>query len=131
MVTYDIAGDEEQDSYSTDSPTSSHSSSPNTPTNSVLPENSEHNTAVILKSETSESHSLPNGESNLHSYSASLNNQEAATLGQAASGYGQLPPTMLLPPYKATQSTPEGISLSNYVKMMTLVSGIIMYDCTQ
>ncbi len=131
MVTYDIAGDEEQDSYSTDSPTSSHSSSPNTPTNSVLLKDSEHNTAVILKSETSESRSLPNGESNLHSYSASLNNQEAATLGQAASGYGQLPPTMLLPPYKATQSTPEGISLSNYVKMMTLVSGIIMYDYTQ
>ncbi len=40
------------------------------------------------------------------------------------SNYGQrqLPPAMLMPPYKATQTTPEGISLSNYVKLMTIVS---------
>ncbi len=122
MVTLacDIAGDDEQDSYSTDSPTSSHSSSPKTPTNSVLPDDSKRST-IIPKLETSDSHSLPNGD--LHSYSTSIHNQETTTLGQTALGYGQLAPTMVLPPYKATQATPEGISLSNYVKMMSLVSG--------
>lgn len=127
MVNKQFSGEDECES-SAGSPTSTRTStsSPETPTNNAVTNDSKKD-ALIPKRETSDSLSASTC-TNSQDFPANVHTEEQhSRSGQSLPPPNPLP-SMLLPPYvhdgfrAAQAATPETISLSNYVKLMTLVN---------